>query len=334
MEKNRKFITLITIVVTAAAIWISLSGFKLLNIESPPYREEVRNYISETILPVIKEQRAILDQYLSSDEKVQIKEFHSTLKELRNERNVYFREWANGPSNEISPEVHQEMLDRRKDHLKVQREIMMKVFEIVNNHEDEIDQLLEPIEENVPVWMADIREISGSDNTNFRGQGKGSNGYQGGEDFGRRQGNFGGPKGFGGPGGFGGRGGLRGPGGFGVSGRGGFRGIMFPLHPEMFVLFDPESIDELFDSDLSVLPTLTPNPTNGMVRMQIELNDRSDVAVNLYDKQGTIIRNLLEKVMEKGEHELIFDFSDLSKGLYFYNIKYEDRVEKGRILIE
>jgi hypothetical protein len=106
------------------------------------------------------------------------------------------------------------------------------------------------------------------------------------------------------------------------------------MHPEMFVLLDPESIDELLDANFSLLPTISPNPTNGMVRMQLELNDQSDVAINLYDRQGTKIRNLLAKTLKEGEHELIFDLSDLSKGLYFYHISFADKVQKGRILIE
>jgi hypothetical protein len=353
MKKNRKFITLITFAVTAVAIWISLSSFKLFIEDSTSVREEIRAYLSENVLPLIKEKRNELDQHLSSDEQAQIQEFRVKLKELRDERMAAFKDRGAGPLSEITPEMREEALERRKRHIKVRREIMMKVFEIVNNHEEEIDALLEPIEEKIPLWMADLRDIHsefGDQNTrrNRRGpygqQGFGGNdtdGESGGPAYSGGQGNRGGyGTGYGfmrGSGGLGGSGGMGGPryfGGRGGFGRHGFIGFNFPFHPEIFVLFDPESIDELFENDFSALPTLSPNPTNGMVRIKLELNEAEEVSINLFDRQGTKIRNLMDKTLSEGDHELIFDISDLSQGLYFYHISLDKKVQKGRIVIE
>jgi hypothetical protein len=240
----------------------------------------------------------------------------------------------------MTPEDQQIIMDRRKEHQKIHREILMQVYEIVENHEEEIDQLLEPIEEGIPDWMSEMREIySESGDMNNRGYRRGQNGPNGRRGFGgpgnlsgpgegRGYGNFDGPRAFNG-----GRG-SKGPGGFGGPGRYGRLGFNIPLHPEMFVLLDPESLDELLNNDFSMLPTISPNPTNGMVRINIELNDNEDVSINLYDRQGNKIRNLMDKNLGKGDHELIFDISDISQGLYFYHISYADKVQKGRILIE
>jgi hypothetical protein len=349
MEKKRKFITLITIAVTTIAIWISLSSFKLYIEDSPSFREEIRRYVSENVLPLIKEQRNKLDQYLTSDEKAQIQEFRNRLKELRDERNTFRKERGTDPLSELTPELREEIMERRKEHRKVHREIMFKTYEIVNKHENEIEELLQPIEENIPDWMEDIREIRaetiGQDNTGYergpkRGQrfrGNGNAGESGGQGYGRGAGYGRGPGGMGESGGFMGPGAMAGgrymggPGGIG--GRR-FIGFNFPLHPEAFVLFDPELVDELFDHEFSVLPTISPNPTNGMVRINLELNESEQVSINLFDRQGTKIRNLLDKTLAEGEHELIFDISDLSQGLYFYHIDLENKVQKGRILVE
>lgn len=353
MEKKRKLITLITIAVTSAVIWISFSSFRLYIEESTSFREEIRRYVSENVLPLIKEQRNKLDQYLTSNEKAQIQEFRSKLKELRDERNTFRKERGTDPLSELTPELREEILERRKEHLKVHREIMFKTYEIVNKHEKEIEELLQPIEKNIPDWMEDIREIRaetiGQDNTGYergpkRGQrfrgndnagesgGQGyPEGYGRGAGYGRGPGGMGESCGFMGPGAMAGGRHMGGPGGMG--GRR-FMGFNFPSQPEAFVLFDPELVDELFDHEFSVLPTISPNPTNGMVRINLELHNSEKVSINLFDRQGTKIRNLMDKTLADGEHELIFDISDLSQGLYFYHIDLENKVQKGRILIE
>ena len=350
MKKNNRLITLITLAVTSAAIWISLSGFKLYIEESTTLGEEIRQYITDNVFPQLKEQRDKLDQILSSDEKAQITEMRNKLEALREERNTYSKDRIPGSPSEITPEMREEIMERRKRHAKVHREIMIEVFEIVNKHEGDIDQLLEPIEENMPDWKSDIRDIlseywdqnnMGNGEGPYRGhrfRGKGMNagfdesGNIGGR--GRGVGYGGGAMGMGDPGGFMGPGagqrqGL--PGGFG---RRGIMGFNFPMQPEKFVLFDPERMEKILNNDFSVLPTLSPNPTNGMVRINLELNKPEQVSINLYDRQGTQIRNLINKTMDKGKQELIFDVSDLSDGLYFYHINLENKVEKGRILIE
>jgi len=172
MEKKCKLITLITIAVTSAAIWISLSSFNLYFEEPTSFREEIKNYVTENIFPLLKEQRNKLDQYLSSDEKVQIQEFRNTLKELRDERNNFRKDRGTDPLSTLTPELRQEIMERRKEHLKVYREVLFKTYEIVEKHENEIDGLLQPIEENIPGWMEDLKDIRsetlGQDDISYR----------------------------------------------------------------------------------------------------------------------------------------------------------------------
>jgi hypothetical protein len=353
MKRNSRFISLITITVTSVAIWITLSGFRSFIVDTPTLREEIRRYVSEQIFPVIKDQRNALDQHLSSEEKARIQEMRSKLNALQDERKSYLNDRNVAPSSEITPEMVEEIMERRKRHAKAHREVMMEVFEIVNRHEDEINQLLESIEDNMAVWMSDIREIHseykdqndiGTGQGPYRGQGFRGRGMTSGyneEDNigikGRGMGYGRGGRGLGGPGG------LMGPGagqGLGFSGRskgfgpGRLMGFAFPLQPERFVLMDPDMIEKFLDKDLTHLPTLSPNPTNGMARIKLELDEAEHVSIDLFDRQGTEIRSLLDKTMDKGTHELIFDLSDLSQGLYFYHIHLENKVQKGRILIE
>jgi hypothetical protein len=213
--------------------------------------------------------------------------------------------------------------------MQMHHKILIEVFGIAERHTGEISRLLEPIEDKIPTWRDDIHNIISESGE--------QDGWPGGRGRYFRGGTGNGPGGLGvdpvrygiGPGGLG-----AGPGGAWGRGRPRQIGFMLPLHPEWFLLIDPESIDEFLNDDLGTLPILSPNPTNGMVRINLEVDDPENVSIMLYDRQGTQIKDLLNKTLNKGNHELVFDVSDLSKGIYIYHIKINEDIRKGRIIIE
>jgi hypothetical protein len=326
MEKKRKSITFITILVTAAAIWVSLSSFNFMDKNYPPIREEVKEYILENVIPVIREQRTKLNHHLSSEEALKIDGYRSELNEYRNMRNTLIKDLPKGSPSDMSLEKREEMMENRKEQMRAHRKIMIEVFGIVDKHEDEIDGLLGPIEEKMPQWMEDIRKIISESKDHYQRP------YNGNNSIRRGFGAAGGPgyRGFEGAGGPG----YRGFGGAGGPGYRAYMGGMFPLSPERFVLFDPESIDGIFKREFSISPSLYPNPSNGMVNIDIDIDKQEHVLISLYDRQGTRIKDLINKNLDKGDHELIFDLSDLSNGIYFYHIHINEEIQKGRIIIE
>jgi len=325
MGKKRKLISLKAITITTLAIWFTLSGFTLNTEGELPLREEIRKYISENVLPVISEQRIKLDEYLSLDEKKQIREFQEELRGFLNARRILFQDRPFVRPSDISDEERQEWMAGRRSRMQMHHKIMLEVFSIAERHEDEINRLIEPIEDKIPAWRDDIHNIIAESGE--------QDGWPGGRGWyfrGRYGGSGSGP---GGPGVGPGRYGV-GPGGAWGTGLPGQLGFMLSLHPEWFLLMNPESIDDILNSDLGALPLLSPNPTNGMVRINLEIDDPENVSIMLYDRQGTQIKDLLNKTLKKGNHELVFDVSDLSEGIYIYQIKTNENIQKGRIIIE
>lgn len=64
-----------------------------------------------------------------------------------------------------------------------------------------------------------------------------------------------------------------------------------------------------------------PNPFNPSTTIQYSLAEESSVKLVLYDVQGRKIKNLFTGRQNSGLHEISFDGSNLSSGVYFYSIE-------------
>lgn len=70
-----------------------------------------------------------------------------------------------------------------------------------------------------------------------------------------------------------------------------------------------------------------PNPFNSTTKVKVILNESSLVKLVLYDVTGKEVKTLVNKYIDKGEHEFDLNLSDLSSGMYFYKLisnKYTD----------
>ncbi len=65
----------------------------------------------------------------------------------------------------------------------------------------------------------------------------------------------------------------------------------------------------------------SPNPFNPVTKIRFELTRSSDVKIDVYDLAGKKISTLINEFMNEGTHEIKFDGSDLSSGVYFYRIQ-------------
>ena len=64
-----------------------------------------------------------------------------------------------------------------------------------------------------------------------------------------------------------------------------------------------------------------PNPFNAMTVISYSLPEPSQVTIEIYDILGRQVETWLDDFREAGEHQIIWDASDLSSGLYFYRIQ-------------
>ncbi len=74
------------------------------------------------------------------------------------------------------------------------------------------------------------------------------------------------------------------------------------------------------DGEVGLLTTICgihPNPLTRDAMIDFVLSKRMEVNLGVYDVSGRLIKNLVDGVMDSGEHSVIWDGSDLAGGVYF-----------------
>ncbi len=81
------------------------------------------------------------------------------------------------------------------------------------------------------------------------------------------------------------------------------------------------SNENVEDSPLQL--DLFPNPAHGFVKLQLELNS-SNVRIDLFDARGSLIKNISNKSIGKGSHEITIATQHLPAGSYFVRVTDAD----------
>jgi hypothetical protein len=75
-----------------------------------------------------------------------------------------------------------------------------------------------------------------------------------------------------------------------------------------------------------------PNPFNPSTTIQYALPSRSHVRLTIFNTLGQIVRELVNGEMSAGYHEVQFDATGLSSGVYFYRLQAGTFIETKRLL--
>ncbi len=67
-----------------------------------------------------------------------------------------------------------------------------------------------------------------------------------------------------------------------------------------------------------------PNPFNTSTIINYEIPESGSVLLEVFNINGQRLKTLIKKTMDAGIHQVEFDAKDLTEGLYFYRIIYED----------
>jgi hypothetical protein len=323
---TKKRITIGTAIIfgiMATVLLSSFIAFKGRKLKRPVQNEEVIEYVKINILPVLKEKRANFDQFLSDDEKQKVSELQLRLQILHNEKMKSSPQGLRlGNFNRGDrPEISDEQREKIRAHMKERRLIMTEAWAIADNHESEIESVLEDLKPDMEKWREDIRKIREpyreqrqelreewrnnreQRRNEFRdeGYGRGS-----GRHYGKRGMDFGSHRGYGMMGQY--------------------------TSPPMFVLFEAENALNLLDDLESRAAIVFPNPTEGTATIKFKLSQPEKVVISIYDNQGNLISKVLDQQKDAGDHELAIDISNYDTGLYFYEIITGTSSQKGRII--
>jgi hypothetical protein len=76
-----------------------------------------------------------------------------------------------------------------------------------------------------------------------------------------------------------------------------------------------------------------PNPFNPSTVIPFTLAERSDVSLHVFDVTGRRIATLISRSMPAGSHDVQFDASGISSGIYFYRIKADQFSKVQRMVL-
>ena len=76
-----------------------------------------------------------------------------------------------------------------------------------------------------------------------------------------------------------------------------------------------------------------PNPFNPSTKISYALPSKGFVTLKVYDVIGNEVASLVNQEQEEGEHNISFDASNLSSGIYFYKITAGNFVKTMKMIL-
>jgi hypothetical protein len=137
------------------------------------FKKEIKEYMKQNVLPVLREQRAKLEKDISATDKTQINTYRAELKKnysLIKKGNKKKKE-AKKAGNEIS--------DAEKEAIWIaqgqNKELLGKARELSKTYKDKIETLLDEISDKQVKWESDLKAIHEKKNEKRVANGKGKN---------------------------------------------------------------------------------------------------------------------------------------------------------------
>jgi hypothetical protein len=89
---------------------------------------------------------------------------------------------------------------------------------------------------------------------------------------------------------------------------------------------DPDSLEPVLGGN-------SPNPFNPATTIRFTLPDGAHVTGKVYDVTGREVAVLVDEFRNGGAHELLFDGSGLSSGIYFFRLSYRGTVQTAKMML-
>ena len=93
-------------------------------------------------------------------------------------------------------------------------------------------------------------------------------------------------------------------------------------------LFVNESIPKKFNLDQPY-----PNPFNPILSIPIEIHQRSDVSIIIYDINGRFINEVISQSIEMGQHQFFWNAQNKSSGVYFIQTVVNDQKYQSKVIL-
>jgi hypothetical protein len=99
-------------------------------------------------------------------------------------------------------------------------------------------------------------------------------------------------------------------------------------------LYQPASVGILEKKTKKISPNfkIFPNPVRTGLNLKFILNEASHIRIDLYDKTGSLVKNLFTGNLANGEHELTLP-KRLANGIYFVRIRLNDTTINSKLIL-
>ena len=294
----------IIFVITISLLTVQAQPPKQDNPHQRPDRpaREMKKFIAENVIPLLKIQRQELDKSLSKQEIQRLEEIRSEMKKLRNEQRTQRQEIE---KNGQKPSVEQKQNMRANRN---QMNSLMDELEIMaENHDAQITALLDQIKpeiESAHHEMKLIMEKQERPEHNMKNH------------HGNLHQNKFKPEAENRP--------------------------LSPIHrlltPEGFLLWNPAEphpdLEEFSDQTRSQKIIIFPNPAENQVQISLNLDSPANVEINLFDKDGNNIKSFPAEKANNGIFSKTININDLENGLYLIKVKAGNFESIERVIID
>lgn len=312
-------VLLAPLLITLLAIMIGFSSFASQNDDlgkkdkgkkrhNKELRKELKAYIDQNVMPVLREQRNKLESKITLQDRQKLEELRKQLAVLqaqRHESRKDFRKEQKGATEK--GEMTEEQRNKMKELRTQMKTIMQSSKEIAKSYSTDIEQLLTPMQSQKEQWKQDIKAIcdkyivNSPDSTRKHGEnGRGKHGKHG---------------------------------KFRMMAKQHFK----EMKPAMFLLIQPSenqivATESVKESDENT--KVYPNPSSNQTTIDFKVKEAGNVNIVLLDTQGNVIKNIMNEHKEKGKYSALIDLSGLREGTYFYKIATPTKTETNRIVVK
>ncbi|NOX65674.1 MAG: T9SS type A sorting domain-containing protein [Chlorobi bacterium] len=77
----------------------------------------------------------------------------------------------------------------------------------------------------------------------------------------------------------------------------------------------------------------SPNPFNPTTTIHFDLAEESNVSLTIYNVIGEVVKKLVDQKMTAGKHKVSFDASQLSSGIYFYQLNTSNFADVKKMMV-
>lgn len=77
-----------------------------------------------------------------------------------------------------------------------------------------------------------------------------------------------------------------------------------------------------------------PNPVNDITDIKFFVNEKTNVELIVFDNSGRRVKTLINKTLTKGNHNILFDASNLSSGVYLYQLRTVNKTMTRKMIVK